>query len=690
MHSKNSNGVFASLFDRLFELLSFFKIRTKLWFGAAAMLLLLSVVSLTAVFSLTSTQTEIKQVVEVRQPLAIASMELAEALDRANAALGFYLSSVKEEDKQHYDEALRDLDTIVAHLYKMPAVTSNEKTLGEVKSIEALLKKYKSYREKMLELAVDFQQNFPAIGLSGSTLNPRAMTIQSNLQSMIIMEEDEDISEERRALLIAIAELRQQWMNIIIGNRAFMAFRGDTAIANLNLYLESFKNQLTKLEKQAELLSFEQSDAFENIKSESAQYFTELDEVIKLHNSDKWRTDSYLISTEIGPLVSQVKIYINNLVTEQRSLSESISQQLVENTSTTKQLVTSLYILAVVLGILGALIMGVMVAKPICETVNAMDEIANGDGDLTKRIKVRGKDEIAMLAKSFNFFITKVHSTVADVADSTDELNEAAEKMQSLVDSTERDIKTQRTETEHVSGSMNRLLHAVENVSEHAENASSVAQEADLQAEKGQQVVNQTIESIETLAGDVSQAATVIHGLENGSNDIGTVLDVIKGIAEQTNLLALNAAIEAARAGEQGRGFAVVADEVRSLASRTQESTEEIESMIERLQSGAREAVKVMNEGTEQAKQSVSQASEAGIALQDITTAVNNIAQLNVQIAEASRQQHDVTEEINQSMTNINQVADATAEGSVELDKSSASLNQLSGNLTKTLGQFQI
>ncbi|QKQ28087.1 hypothetical protein HUE57_18690 [Candidatus Reidiella endopervernicosa] len=203
-------------------------------------------------------------------------------------------------------------------------------------------------------------------------------------------------------------------------------------------------------------------------------------------------------------------------------------------------------------------------------------------------------------------------------------------------------------------------------------------------------MVEHTIDVINTLASEVEHAASVIHTLEQESADIGTVLDVIRGIAEQTNLLALNAAIEAARAGEQGRGFAVVADEVRSLASRTQTSTQEIDEMISRLQSGAADAVKAMESSSNQAQAGVEQAAEAGSSLDAITNAVAQINDMNTQIASAGEEQSAVAEEINRNIVTISSVADETAGGAVQTSNASAEVARLSEQLQALVQQFRI
>jgi len=251
-------------------------------------------------------------------------------------------------------------------------------------------------------------------------------------------------------------------------------------------------------------------------------------------------------------------------------------------------------------------------------------------------------------------------------------------------------VQRQQTETALVATSINEMSSTVHEVAQNAETAAAGASEADSQTEKGKQIVSSTVSSIRTLASEVEKASQVIAQVEKDSEEIGSVLEVIRGIAEQTNLLALNAAIEAARAGEQGRGFAVVADEVRNLASRTQESTQEIQEMIERLQKGSREAVTAMVSGQEQAEQTVEQASQAESSLSEISSAVAQINEMNAHIAEASRQQGEVVEEINKNIVNITQVADDSANGADQLSTASQEMANLAVNLESQVSRFKV
>lgn len=345
--------------------------------------------------------------------------------------------------------------------------------------------------------------------------------------------------------------------------------------------------------------------------------------------------------------------------------------------------------LALVIGLLLAALVARGIVRPIRAAVDAMRDIAAGEGDLTRRLEARGRNEVSELAHAFNRFADKVRNVVADVAGSTAQVAAAAEEMSAITDESNRGVARQRSEIEQVATAMNEMTATVQEVARNASQAARSAETADTDALQGQEVVREAVKAIEAVAGEVERAAEVIQRLESDSESISAVLDVIRGVAEQTNLLALNAAIEAARAGEQGRGFAVVADEVRTLASRTQESTGEIQQVIERLQAGARDAAAVMEQGQTRAKDSVARAQDAGASLTKITRSVATISDMNTQIASAAEEQSAVSDEINKNVANINQVADAVTESAGQTAQASSQLARLAADLQTLVGQFK-
>lgn len=328
--------------------------------------------------------------------------------------------------------------------------------------------------------------------------------------------------------------------------------------------------------------------------------------------------------------------------------------------------------------------------KPLNIAIDALRDIAEGEGDLTRRLSVSGRNEISSLSIEFNKFADKIQGLVRDVGNATGQLSSAAGQMRSITQETSEGVSNQQTQTDMVATAINEMVATVQEVARNATQAAEAAMQADVEASNGRAVVKTTTAAINDLANEVERASEVIHRLEDDSNSIGSVLDVIRGIAEQTNLLALNAAIEAARAGEQGRGFAVVADEVRTLASRTQESTKEIQGMIEGLQGAAREAVQVMEQSKSYTESGVARAAEATTSLESITRAVATIRSMNDQIASASEQQNSVTEEINQNIVTISQIAEHTSMGAEQTKAASEQLTHLADELQSLVGQFRV
>ena len=339
---------------------------------------------------------------------------------------------------------------------------------------------------------------------------------------------------------------------------------------------------------------------------------------------------------------------------------------------------------------LGFLIVFYKVVPPLNKFLASMRDINCGSGDLTRRLSHDSKDEVGAIIEEFNAFVSKLQAIISDVVRSSTQLNNASEEMLDAVGRAEKGVLQQQDETMHVAAAMNQMSATVQEIARNAASAAEAAEQADKETSQSKQVVVQTKQSINLLANEVEKATQVIHQLESDSDNIGTILDVIRDIADQTNLLALNAAIEAARAGEQGRGFAVVADEVRSLASRTQDSTQQIREMIEKLQGGAANAVAVMEGGSSQAQLSVQQATQAEESLQVVTKAVATINDMNMQIASAAEEQSAVSAEINRNIHNISQVSEETAQGVQRSTELSGSVTGESNQLLALMKKFRV
>ncbi len=328
---------------------------------------------------------------------------------------------------------------------------------------------------------------------------------------------------------------------------------------------------------------------------------------------------------------------------------------------------------------------GILLA--LAAAVSVAERIASGD--LSGKVVVDRDDELGKLQQAMSLMRDKLVDMFSGISGAANELSNAAEDMATVINQTSAGIQRQQAETEQVATAMNQMAATVDEVAGSASNAAEGAHEADRAAQDGQRVVDETIGVVEHVAASVESNADVVRKVNEDSNKIGVVLDVIRGIAEQTNLLALNAAIEAARAGEHGRGFAVVADEVRTLASRTQESTQEIQSMIEGLQVGAKDAVEAMDKGAAQARDGAAKAAEAREALAAITATVGSINDMNSQIASASEEQSAVAKEIDRSVVNISQIAQETSQGADRLSSASQTLAGLSVNLKRMVSEFK-
>ncbi|TDV59507.1 methyl-accepting chemotaxis protein [Pseudomonas sp. LP_7_YM] len=412
------------------------------------------------------------------------------------------------------------------------------------------------------------------------------------------------------------------------------------------------------------------------------------DRMKSLSGANKLDDLTALLNTELMTNSDQMNVVLAKLIEICTQQFQDAKQVASQQYSTAITMVVTLLIIASALTLLFAWLLTNSITRPIASALNAAEEIA--EGDLTRTIQVDGTDEAGRLLTAMLKMQSRLRDTLQRISGSATQLASAAEELNAVTDESARGLSQQNNEIEQAATAVNEMTSAVEEVARNAVSTSEASKNATTSASDGRDLVQETVGAIERMSSDVQGTATLIGNLADESRDIGKVLDVIRGLADQTNLLALNAAIEAARAGEAGRGFAVVADEVRALAHRTQQSTSEIERMIGSIQGGTEQAVNSMRSSTERAESTLNIAKGAGLALDTINSAVVEINERNLVIASAAEEQAQVAREVDRNLVNIRDLSTQSATGANQTVAASNELSRLAVDLNGMVARFRL
>ncbi|WP_018929090.1 methyl-accepting chemotaxis protein [Pseudomonas umsongensis] len=417
-------------------------------------------------------------------------------------------------------------------------------------------------------------------------------------------------------------------------------------------------------------------------------YMQAQSQMLELSRQDKLEEMRTLINTRIKEGTDQMGEQLNKLIAINAADAKAASAKAGEHYSEAFIGIVTVAVIAALMTVLLAWLLTRSILTPLNRAVLAAETIAGGN--LSKVIEVDGNDEPARLLGALATMQTNLRKTIEQIAGSATQLGAAAEELSTVTQEASRGLQQQNNEIEQAATAVNEMTAAVEEVARNAVSTSEASNQSTAAAREGRDRVVETVDAIQTMTHDVQNTALMIEGLATQGRDIGKVLDVIRAIAEQTNLLALNAAIEAARAGEAGRGFAVVADEVRALAHRTAQSTQEIEKMVAGIQNGTGEAVSSMQQSNQRTQSTLEMARAAGVALEQITSSIQLINERNLVIASASEEQAQVSREVDRNLVNIRDLATQSAAGANQTSAATHELSRLAVDLNAMVARFVI
>jgi len=657
-----------------------FSLKNQVLISIVLILFLALGIALLSLFHMNTIKSSMLTITTQNEPLMLSALKFQNSMNRTNSDLGIYMQVKSADTADQYHKDLELLSQDFAEFQKTIAESSDAKLMQEAQQLETQLKEYDQYQKKLDMLTTDLQTNFPGFAVVIQRVNPDFQTLSQLISQMINSEFDEGVSSKRQSLLKNIIGLQKNFLSAASSLRVFLFNPTQTRIDEIKNFETVYWKFLAAIKKQNNLFTFEQEDAFSGIESHSKNYFDSVHDTFSFYLNDQWRNDTHLMKSQLLPVMKKVEIQVENLVNTLKQSTSASTNQLSDDIKESQTLMTILLLIALLISSFAGFVVIRKVTSMVETIRNGLNALSNGDYNY--KLDDTQSGEMGEIAHSLNQLSTQLKNIMSAIGSTVDQLQQASSELNHVTETTTSAITRQYQETEQVASATEQMSATANQVAQNALTAADSSRTANESVQNGTNVSNKALNGIKQLCIKLEQASGVIDTLRQESDNIGMVLDVIRDISEQTNLLALNAAIEAARAGEQGRGFAVVADEVRTLASRTQDSTDQIRQLIEKLQQGAIQAVDVMKVSIEEATLNSEQVNNAADSLRLIENEINDINQMLDQMAAASEQQSATANEISHNIESIRSLAEDTSENAAQLKNAEIRLNSITQEFT--------